>query len=114
MDANKYSKAIVSSTFKYLQNLQYLAKEDENTKEDLFDLHIINQIYQWACWFEMLETEKVHIQKLMNNILNKNNSLDITVNTPFKYYKNVSLPQTMWTWQRIYDNFNVKTINTLL
>jgi len=49
VDANKYSKAIVSSTFKYLQNLQYLAKEDENTKEDLFDLHIINQIYQWAC-----------------------------------------------------------------
>lgn len=31
----------------------------------------------------------------MNNILNRNNNLDITINTPFEYYKNVSLPQTI-------------------
>ena len=43
----------------------------------------------------------------MNNILNKNPNLTIVNNTPFKYYKNVSLPQTMWTWQRIYDNLNL-------
>lgn len=113
MDANKYSKSIVSSSFKYLQNLQYLAKEDTTTNADLFDLNIINQVYQWACWFEITEEEKTKIQRLMNNILNRNSNLDITINTPFEYYKNVSLPQTMWTWQRVYDNLDVKTVNAL-
>lgn len=113
MDANKYAKSIVNSSLKYLQNLQYLAKEDNTTNADLFDLHIINQIYQWACWFETSEQDKIHIQNLMNNILNRNSNLEITNNTPFEYYKNVSLPQTIWSWQRVYDNLDVKTVNTL-
>ena len=49
----------------------------------------------------------------MSNVLNRNRNLTITNNTPFKYYKNVSLPQTLWTWQRVYDNLDVKTVNTL-
>lgn len=113
MDANKYSKSIVSSSLTYLKNLQYLAKEDNTTNSDLFDLHIINQVYQWACWFEITEDDKTSIQKLMNNIINRNANLQITNNTPFEYYKNVSLPQTIWTWQRIYDNLEVKTVDTL-
>ena len=110
---DKYSHSIITSSFKYVQNLQYLAKEDNQTNIDLFDLNIINQVYQWACWFETTEEEKLHIQKLMSNVLNRNRNLTITNNTPFKYYKNVSLPQTLWTWQRVYDNLDVKTVNTL-
>ena len=30
-----------------------------------------------------------------------------------KYYKNVSLPQTIWTNQRVYDNLIINEINTL-
>ena len=110
---DKYINSIITSSFKYIQNLQYLAKEDNQTNIDLFDLNIISQIYQWACWFEITEEEKLHIQKLMSNVLNRNRNLTITNNTPFKYYKNVSLPQTLWTWQRVYDNLDVKTVNTL-
>ena len=110
---DKYINSIIDSSVKYINNLEYLAKEDNKTNLDLFDLHIINQIYQWACWFEISETEKTTIQKLMNNILNRNSNLIITNNTPFKYYKNVSLPQTIWTWQRVYDNLGVQTFNTL-
>ena len=103
----KYSDSIITSSLKYLKDLQYLAKEDLKTSENLFDLHLINTVYQWACWFEIIEEDKVKIQKLMNNILNRNSNLTITNNTPFKYYKNVSLPQTIWTWQRIYDNLGL-------
>ena len=110
---DKYTNSIITSSFKYLQNLQYLAKEDNQTNIDLFDLNIISQIYQWACWFEITEEEKLHIQKVIGNVLNRNKNLTITNNTPFKYYKNVSLPQTLWTWQRVYDNLDVKTVNTL-
>ena len=113
MAVDKYINSIITSSFKYIQNLQYLAKEDNQTNIDLFDLNIISQIYQWACWFEITEEEKLHIQKLMSNVLNRNRNLTITNNTPFKYYKNVSLPQTLWTWQRVYDNLDVKTVNTL-
>lgn len=107
----KYSDSIITSSLKYLKDLQYLAKEDLKTSENLFDLHLINTVYQWACWFEIIEEDKVKIQKLMNNILNRNSNLTITNNTPFKYYKNVSLPQTIWTWQRIYDNLGNNDLN---
>ena len=103
----KYSESIVTSSLKYLKDLQYLAKEDLKTSENLFDLHLINTVYKWACWFETTEENKVKIQKLMNNILNRNSNLTIANKTTFEYYKNVSLPQTIWTWQRIYDNLNL-------
>lgn len=103
----KYSESIVTSSLKYLKDLQYLAKEDLKTSENLFDLHLINTVYKWSYWFETTEENKVKIQKLMNNILNRNSNLTIANKTTFEYYKNVSLPQTMWTWQRIYDNLNL-------
>ena len=109
----KYSDSIITSSLKYLKDLQYLAKEDLKTSENLFDLHLINTVYQWACWFEIIEVDKIKIQTLMNNILNRNPNLTITNNTPFKYYKNVSLPQTIWTNQRVYDNLIINEINTL-
>ena len=109
----KYSESIETSSLKYLKDLQYLAKEDLKTSEDLFDLNVINTVYQWACWFEISESDKIKIQKLMNNILNRNKNLTITNNKPFIYYKNVSLPQTIWTWQRVYDNLLVNEINEL-
>jgi hypothetical protein len=109
----KYPESIVTSSLKYLMNLQYLAKDPLNTLEDLLNLHIINTVYQWACWYEISETDKVKIQRVMNNILNKNTDLEITNNQPFKYYKNVSLPQSIWTWQRVYDNLEINEINEL-
>ena len=35
---DKYSHSIITSSFKYLQNLQYLAKEDNQTNIDLYKL----------------------------------------------------------------------------
>lgn len=109
----KYSNSTVTSSVKYLQNLQYLARSDERTLNDLFDLYVINNVYQWACWYEVPEEDKYKVQKVMNNILNKNNNLTITDNTPLKYYTNTNTPQTMWTWNRIYDNLKVNEVNVL-
>ena len=110
---DKFSKSLIDSSLKYLKDLQYLAKEDNKTVNDLFNLTIINNVYEWACWFGITEEQNQTIQKTMNNILNRNKNLTITNNTPFKYYKNVGLPQTIWTWQRVYDNLNVNTVNSL-
>jgi 16S rRNA C1402 (ribose-2'-O) methylase RsmI len=42
----KYTESIVTSSLNYLKNIQYFAKEDLKTSENLLDLHIINTVYQ--------------------------------------------------------------------
>lgn len=109
----KYLESIVSSTVKYLYNLQYLARVDKKSLTDLFDLQIIQSTYDWGIWTEKSEVDKRKLEILMSTIINRNPNLTF-VKTQFNtYYTNVNTPQTIWTWQRIYDNFTVATHNTL-
>ena len=108
---DKYYTSIVKSSHDYLRNLQYLAREDSKTLNDLFDLNIIYMVYEWSNWFKVSELDKIKLQKKMSLMLGCNSKLTMIDTTPHEYYKNVNIPQNAWTWQRIYDNLNVVIIN---
>lgn len=42
---DRYFESLVESSNNYLNNLQYLAKEDKKTLSDLFDLQILLNTY---------------------------------------------------------------------
>jgi len=103
----KYTDAYLDSVKTYLYKLSYLAKQDPNTLKDLSLLEIILQIYNWADWFVVSEDNKINIQKLIDCIYFRNPNLTLPKVIPGTFYSNVSTPQTIWTWQRIWDNINV-------
>lgn len=103
----KYTDAYIDSAKFYLYKLSYLAKQDPGTLKDLSLLEIILQIYNWADWFVVSENDKIKIQKLLDCIYFRNPNLVLPKVIPGIFYSNVSTPQTIWTWQRIWDNLNV-------
>ena len=109
---DKYINSIVTSTKKYLLDLEYLAKDNKNVLNDLFNLQIYLNVLDWMVWVEYPESNKIKIEEKINKIIWKNPNLAYVIND-FKYYKNVNTRQNIWTWQRIYDNINVKEINSL-
>lgn len=112
MEELKYSEAIVSSSREYLRKLEYLAKNNLQVLDDLLDLQVLNQMLSWTCWYETIEEDKVKIKKMMDSIVRRNSNLTI-IKQYNNNYSNVSLDQTIWTWQRVYDNLAVATHNTL-
>lgn len=105
----KYTNAFIDSTNSYLFKLRKLARQDVTTLRDLSLLEILLQIYNWADWFEVSENDKIHIQKLLDCIYLRNPNLALPTVIPGVYYSNVSTPQTIWTWQRIWDNLDGTT-----
>lgn len=110
---DKYSNLIVDSTTKYLYNLQYLGNNDNKTLNHLIDLQILNKIIDWMKWMKYTETSIGKLEKIIYNIVNSNGDLVYFQDITNKSYKNVNNYQTIWTWQRVYDNFEVKTIDNL-
>lgn len=102
----RYSNAFIDSSIQYLFNLRKLARQDAQTLKDLSTLEILLQVYNWADWFEVSENDKIHIQKLLDCIYLRNPKLVLPTVIPGTYYSNVSTPQTIWTWQRIWDNLD--------
>ena len=105
----KYTNTIIDSAKKYLFKLQYLANNDNKTLHDIHLLEIINNVYQWADWYEVSESDKIKIRKLMDLIILKNSNLILPSVEFEKYYSNVNTPQTIWDWQRVYDRINIIT-----
>lgn len=105
----RYTISLIDSTKSYLYNLQYLAKDNAQTLKDISILDIFTNLYNWADWFEVSENDKIKLQKLMDCILFRNSDLTLPTIVPGTYYSNVSTPQTIHTWQRVYDNFDVIT-----
>ena len=101
--SEKYTNSIIDSAKKYLFKLQYLANNDNKTLHDIHLLEIINGIYQWADWYEVSESDKIKIKKVMDNIIYSNSNLVLPTQEFEKYYFNVNIPQTIWDWQRVYD-----------
>lgn len=102
----KYSLSIISSSIKYLKNLQYLSMIDTKTLNNIFELDILNSMYDWLIWQEKPNSDKQKIEKLMNSIINSNSHID-NLFTTNNYYKNINTQQTIYTWQRVYDDKNV-------
>ena len=99
----KYTNSIIDSTKKYLNKLQYLAINDRKTLHDIHLLEIVNNVYQWSDWYEVSESDKIKIKKVMDNIIYSNSNLVLPTQEFEKYYFNVNIPQTIWDWQRVYD-----------
>ena len=104
---DRYFESLVESSNNYLNNLQYLAKEDKKTLSDLFDLQILLNTYNWVVWQSVSESDKIKIEKLIETIILRNPKLEFVKTSADTYYKNVNTPQTIWTWQRVYDNLNL-------
>ena len=100
----RYTNSLISSIYNYLIGLQYLCKNDMNTVRDLNLFKIIHQVYSWACWFEVSEDDKLTLQKKMDCLILGNSDLVLLTPNIGNYYSNVSSPQTIHTWQRVYDN----------
>lgn len=103
----KYANSIIDSTTNYVNTLQYLGTDRKKNLRDIHTLGIICNIYNWADWYEISETYKIKMQKLMDCIIMRNSELVLPTVIANTYYSNVSLPQTIWTWQRVYDNLLV-------
>lgn len=105
--------SIQESINKYTRNLVYLAKENELLVRDLMLLIVVDDLFDWASWMSESQTNQLYLQNFRKDII-KNNPDIINYRTSTNiFYKNVSTPQTIWTWQRVYDNFNVITADTL-
>ena len=103
----KYTNAFIDSSLQYLNKLQYLARRDIKTLKDLSLLDIILDVYNKADWYEVSENDKIKLQKLLDCIYLRNPNLTLPTVIPGTFYSNVNTPQTIWTWQRIWDNLDV-------
>lgn len=111
----KYTNSIIDSTVKYLDNLQYLAKQDTKTAKDIHLLNIINDIYNQADWYEVTESNKIKVRKVMDDIILNNSKLVLPTQTFGTTYSNVNTPQTIYTWQKVYDQSTLTlTLNPIL
>ena len=109
----KYTNSIIDSTVKYLDNLQYLAKQDTKTARDIHLLNIINDVYNQTDWYEVTESNKIKIRKIMDDIILNNSNLVLPTQTFGKTYSNVNTPQTIYTWQKVYDQ-PILSLNPIL
>ena len=103
----RYTNSLIDSTKAYLFNLEYLANNDKITLRALGTFRILHQLYNWADWFEVSEKDKINIEKLINCIILRNSNIVLPTIIPGPYYSNVSTPQTIFTWQKVYDMPNV-------
>lgn len=109
----KYTNSIIDSTVKYLDNLQYLAKQDTKTARDIHLLNIINDVYNQTDWYEVTESNKIKIRKVMDDIILNNSNLVLPTQTFGTTYSNVNTPQTIYTWQKVYDQ-SILSLNPIL
>lgn len=109
----KYTNSIIDSTVKYLDNLQYLAKQDTKTAKDIHLLNIINDVYNQTDWYEVTESNKIKIRKVMDDIILNNSNLVLPTQTFGTTYSNVNTPQTIYTWQKVYDQ-SILSLNPIL
>ena len=109
----KYTNSIIDSTVKYLDNLQYLAKQDTKTAKDIYLLNIINDVYNQTDWYEVTESNKIKIRKIMDDIILNNSNLVLPTQTFGTTYSNVNTPQTIYTWQKVYDQ-SILSLNPIL
>lgn len=110
----QYTNSIIDTALTYLYNLRYLARQNPLLVKDLNLFIELHKLYSWADWAVTSEENKIHIQKLMDCLILRNSDITFPTIIPGTYYSNVSTPQTMWTWQRVWDNLEVQTENDLI
>ena len=103
-------QSIVSTTAKYLMNLEYLAIDDKQLSNAVMALIIADEVFEWSDWAGTPSTEQQKLKKFRKDIIRNNPKIIEEMEITNESYKNINMPQTIYTWQRVYDNFNVKTV----
>lgn len=105
--------SLLKSISNYLENLEYLAKDDKVMNKDLMLCVIVDFVYDWGSWNNLPQEQQLTLQNIRKDILfNNHNLINYKVKTN-DYYKNVNTPQDIYTWQRIYDDPSVRTYEIL-
>jgi hypothetical protein len=100
----RYTNSLIDSIEDYIYKLQYLGTNNKTTLRALNTFKIFHQLYIWADWYEVSENDKIKIEQLINCLILRNSNLVLPTITPGTYYSNVNTPQTLHTWQRVYDD----------
>ena len=110
---DKYSEVIITSTKKYVDDLEYIAKDNKKLLKDLYQLFILNNMVDWSCTYDIDESCKSKLVKWMNDIINKNPELP---NLPYtdKYYSNVNTPQDIYTWASLSHDMTAVNYLTIM
>lgn len=109
----RYTNSIITSTKQCIDNLRYLAEDDQKTLRDIHTLGILNNVYNWTEWYEVSEDDKMKIQKFMDCILLNNSKLTLPIINPSSIYSNTNTPQTLWTYQNLWNNLDVSVFESL-
>ena len=104
-------QSIVSTTAKYLRNLEYLAIDDKKLSNDLMVLIIADEVFEWSDWAQTPSTEQQKLKKFRKDIIRNNPKIIEEMKITNEFYKNINMPQTIYTWQRVYDNVDVITVD---
>ena len=104
-------QSIVSTTVKYLRNLEYLAIDDKKLSNDIMALIVVDEVFDWASWSGEPSTVQVKLKKFRKDIIRNNPKIIEEMQRTNEFYKNVNTPQTIYTWQRVYDNVDVITVD---
>lgn len=100
---NEVKNTLVTSINNYLYGLEYLARDNQKTLADIILLIIADEVYDWSNWYNAPQSEQLKLQNFRKSIIRNNPDIVDTVTRTNDYYKNVSLPQTIFTWHRVYD-----------
>lgn len=106
-------QSIVSTTAKYLMNLEYLAIDDKQLSNAVMALIIADEVFEWSDWAGTPSTEQQKLKKFRKDIIRNNPKIIEEMEITNESYKNINMPQTIYTWQRVYDNVDVITVDDI-
>jgi len=108
---NDIKLSILETMQRYTTRLQYLAKKNPILIRDLMLLVIVDEVYDWANWMGESQINQLYLQNFRKKIIRNNSEIIMHHTQTNSFYKNVSTPQTLYTWQRVYDTNGVVTKN---
>lgn len=100
----KYTNSLISSVRKYIEELQYLAKNDLTTIRILNLYKVIHELYMASSWFNFTTLQKNKIETLLNGIVLHNSNIILPLITSGAFYVNVNTNQNDYTWDKIIDD----------
>ena len=94
--------SLITSIKNYLYSIPYFGN---NT----YKLRIINflimcdTLFEWNTWFGLKKELMLKLFKKRHEVILKNDFFALLTNIDDKYYANVNIPQTIYTFSRVYD-----------
>ncbi len=110
---NSYSNSLVGSVKKYVEGLQYLAKNNKKNLQALHLYEIVQDLYAASAWFNFTTEQVNFLKTFMNELVLYNSGIILPAIEGFTDYTNVNTYQTDYTWDRLWDDTSSTTIYDL-